>query len=131
MRAPARQAGFSLLEVLVAFVILALSLGVILQIVSTGLRNAVLAEEYAVASAYASSKLAELSLQEASRLENDEGEFESGHGWRVEVREFPLDDEEEWRSSLVLYLVRVSVSWGTGRDARVFELETLRSGAKQ
>lgn len=130
MRAPVKQAGFSLLEVLVAFVILALSLGVILQIVSSGLRSASLAEDYAMASAHAASKLAELNLEKPERLENEQGEFESGKRWRVEVEEFPLEDEDEWRSPLVLYLVRVSVSWGAGREARTFELETLRSGAK-
>lgn len=52
------QRGFSLLEVLVAFAILSIALGVLLQIFATGMRNVGLSEEYSQAALYAESILA-------------------------------------------------------------------------
>lgn len=51
------QRGFSLLEVLVAFAILSLSLGVLLQVFATGLRNAGVTDDYTRATLYAESIL--------------------------------------------------------------------------
>ncbi|MDV7399945.1 type II secretion system protein, partial [Arthrospira platensis SPKY1] len=72
-----RQHGFSLLEVLVAFAILSISLGAILQVFATGLRNAGMADDYTRATLYAESILAAIG-REAS----------PGAG----VREGPIDD---------------------------------------
>ncbi|MGZ8224716.1 MAG: type IV pilus modification PilV family protein, partial [Methylobacter sp.] len=44
-----KQAGFSLLEILIAFTILAFSLSILLNIFSTGANTAVVAEEYTAA----------------------------------------------------------------------------------
>ena len=41
-----KQKGFSLLEVLVAFSILAIAMGALMQVFATGLRNTALAEEW-------------------------------------------------------------------------------------
>ena len=51
------QRGLSLIEVLVAFVVLALTLGVILQIFSGGLRNARLSDAYTRALLLAETRL--------------------------------------------------------------------------
>ena len=59
---PAGQAGFSLLEMLVAFTILAFSLVVILRIFSSGIGTAVTAEEYTAAVQIAESLLAKTGL---------------------------------------------------------------------
>jgi general secretion pathway protein I len=53
-----RENGFSLLEILVAFAILALSIGVLLNIFSRGLRTAIVAEEYQQALAIAEAQMA-------------------------------------------------------------------------
>ena len=83
------SAGFSLIEVLVAFVILALTLSVIMRIFSGGLRNVALAEDYSRAALLAESRLAELSVQP---LEGEAGgEFDGKYRWRSTVRPW-VDD---------------------------------------
>ena len=52
------QGGYSLLEVLVAFAILALAVGTILSLFATGLRNTAVASDYARALTLAESQLA-------------------------------------------------------------------------
>jgi len=56
-QAPRHQRGFSLIEILVAFMILAMSLTVIFRIFSGGLRNVALSEDYARAVLVAQSQL--------------------------------------------------------------------------
>lgn len=58
-----RQTGFSLLEVLVAFSILALSMGTLMQIFSGGLRNVGLSEDYARAVAIAEDQLVAIGIE--------------------------------------------------------------------
>ena len=89
---PARQAGFTLLEVLTAFVLLAVALASILQIFSSGLRDAQLADEYARAVMMAQSRLAAYSA--AERL--DEGSTSGSEGpfaWTVSA--VPYDERLE------------------------------------
>jgi len=63
MRAKHQQ-GFSLIEILVAFVILAMSLTVIFRIFSGGLRNVALSEDYAQAVLVAESQLSAIGVSE-------------------------------------------------------------------
>ncbi len=67
MNARARQAGFTLLEVVVAFVVLALVLGTVMQIFSSGLARAGDLEEYSAAMNVAQTKLAAAGVEEAVR----------------------------------------------------------------
>ena len=81
---PARQAGFTILEVLTAFVVFAVALAALLQVFSGGLRDAQLADEYARAVMMSQSRLAAYSA--AERLEEvaasgSEGPF----AWTVSV----------------------------------------------
>lgn len=105
------SAGFSLIEVLVAFVILALTLSVIMRIFSGGLRNVVLAEDYSRAALLAESRLAELSVQP---LEGEAGgEFDGKYRWRSMVRPW-ADDVGVPSVELPVRLmeIEVKVAWG-------------------
>ncbi len=121
-----RQRGFSLLEVLVAFAILSVSLGVLLQVFATGLRNAGLADDYSQATLYADSILAaygrEAPLGEGVR----EGPINDRFSWRgvVSLQTEGLPDPEKTR--MRAYRIRIEVFWRGLAQTRSVVLETLR-----
>lgn len=120
------SAGFSLLEVLVAFVILALTLSVIMRIFSGGLRNVVLADEYSRAVLLAESRIAELGAQP---IEGEaRGEFDKQFRWHSTVRPW-LDDAGAGSQPLPVRLmeIEVRVAWGEeGGKSREVGLSTLQ-----
>lgn len=80
--------GFSLLEVLVAFVILALAMTVLMQIFSRGLIGADLAERYSKAALLAESKLAAIGVEEPLKEGTYSGKFDEDFSWQLVVKPF-------------------------------------------
>ena len=120
------ERGFTLLEVLVAFAILALSLGVLMQVFATGLRTTVIAEEYTQAAMYAESILAAVGADEALSEGEEAGRINDIFSWRSTVQPYVSEDLEEEELRMDAYRVAVEVSWeGSGRGRSVV-LETLR-----
>ena len=119
--------GFSLLEVLVAFSVLSLTLAVVLQIFSTGLRAGVLSEEYARATALAESKLAELGRLGPIQETTEEGAFDEIYRWQLDVN--PPDwweEVEREQIPVIPYEVHVTVLWTGPNRQRSLRLSTLR-----
>ena len=122
-RAP--QRGFSLVEMLVAMVILSLSLGVLYQAAAGAIRNARVSGEYTQAVILAESKLAEYGYVTAENffVQDRLGAFFwSVQSWPVTPLEYD-DDEEPVEEAYPLQFLRAEVSWGEG--ARVRELDLL------
>ena len=124
-----KQQGFSLLEILIAFSILALSLGILLKIFSAGVNTAVVAEDYTAAVQIAESLMAKtgvetpLQADQASGLENEK------YHWLVEVSPFEFNPENVDTTAItaVLFKVKVIVSWGDDNaNDRQVELTTLK-----
>jgi len=124
-----KQQGFSLLEILIAFSILALSLGILLKIFSAGVNTAVVAEDYTAAVQIAESLMAKtgvatpLQANQASGMENEK------YHWLVEVSPFEFNPENVDPTALtaVLFKVKVTVSWGDDNvNDRKIELTTLK-----
>ncbi len=119
--------GFTLLEVLVAFAVLAVSLGVLFQIFSTGTRASRAAEAYTHATLLAESKLAAVGIEEPLDEGERTGEFDNGFDWRVAVRPYRPDGQEaDGPRSLLAYEVGVTVSWNGGGGEKSVPLTTLR-----
>jgi general secretion pathway protein I len=121
-----RCRGFTLLEVLVAFVILALSLGVLLGIFSAGLRNTRLAADYSAAVALAESKLAEVGVTAPLVPGIEEGAGAGLFRWRSEVVEMDPVDGTSGIGAARLYRVEVDVTWESMLGPRTVSLATLR-----
>jgi general secretion pathway protein I len=124
---PASMHGFTLLEVLVAFLVLSLSVSVLLRIVSQSLAALDSAEHYQSALQLAESRLA-LVLVELNRDSQgkQEGRVDSDYRWQSEIKPYHFDNQEAGAHYPINpWLIRVSVSWGH-RPAQRVSLSTVR-----
>lgn len=124
------SAGFSLLEVLVAFTILALVLGAVFQVVVSGLRAAGAGEEYTRAALLAQSKLAELSVRERAPDGVEEGTFDDKFSWRATFAPYLFEREPAGSLDIDRLAVRpltvtVEVFWQEAPSQRSVRLTTL------
>lgn len=125
-----RDAGFTLVEVLVAFVIAALALGVLYRGGVDGLLSARVAGRMEEAVARAQSRLAGLCHGAKLTDGTQSGDDGGGFSWRASVATaasvaVPRGTAEEARRPLraTLFAVHVTVSWGS-LPARQVSLDT-------
>ncbi|MCI0654892.1 MAG: type II secretion system GspH family protein [Methylococcaceae bacterium] len=122
------EAGFTLLEILVAFSILAITLGILLQIFSKGIHLASTGEQYSRALLLAESMLDTVGRTEEIEVGESAGEIDDFYEWSIAVR---LYEDEDLDAEVVsppfsLYRVQVSVRF----ENRAVVLETLRFGPR-
>jgi len=88
--------GFTLLEILVAIAILAISLTVILQLFSGGLRSTRVSDRYSRGVFHAREKMEEILVEDRLDEGIREGEFDDAYKWRTRiVRMVPPEEEEK------------------------------------
>jgi len=125
--------GFSLLEILVAFIIMALTLGVLFQVFSSGLRTAMVAEEYGEATRLAGSLLTELSGVRPLERGERSGHFEdTPYRWWASIAPMSMQEQAPTASERFDTLeIVVRVSWAAGVGNRNVELRTVRLEARR
>ena len=122
MTARRRQRGFTLIEVVVAFVILALSLGAIYESFGGSLRRTATASKRELAALRAESLLAEFRGSGGLAPQPRSGNDSAGNQWRILTK--PYSAELADKSAWVAEAVTVEVSWGAQASHRL-KLETV------
>lgn len=128
-----RAGGFTLLEVLLAFVVFALSFAVVLEIMSGSMRNTVRARDFTEASLVAQSLMDQVGLgiplEAGVQVEGEEGNYR----WRVDIYAFeglPEDSRSLELSALTqveLLEVECLVTWGQFPRERTSQFNTVRA----
>jgi len=122
----ARDSGFTLLEVLVAFAILAFTLAAAYGVFSDASRSVAAGERYGLALALAENRLAEVDAARPDEAWDGAGSFADIYRWEVETR--PLEDGLDESVQLAPVHVSVTVTWDGGGPVT---LETIRLRARQ
>ena len=122
-----RLGGFTLLETLVALSVLAISLGVVYQVFSSSLRGTELANDYAKASMYADSHLAQIGEKVHQLVGTSEGAYNSRYQWQLNVQPLKANNTRQIIiDSIQSYQVVLKVTWKGRNGPRSIQTMTFR-----
>lgn len=117
------ESGFTLLEIIIALVILGIGFALAMELLATGVRSAKASEDYTQAILLARQKMAEIAATRNLEGSADAGEFGGGFRWASEIQ--PLPQEEDM--PVQLYQVRVRIAWpGRRGGEKSLDLYSLR-----
>jgi general secretion pathway protein I len=128
--------GFTLLEVLLAFVIFAMSFAVVLQIISGSIRNTMRSKQYTEVALIAQSVMdtvgLEIPLEEGGQASGESGQYR----WSVEIYPYELPEEREADfaslqiadlTGIDLLQVELIVAWGESPADRSRRFSTVKA----
>ena len=121
-----KQHGFTLLETLVALSVLAISLGVTYQVFSSALHGSTLADDYAKASMYADSHLAEVGKKVHLLPNVSEGSYNQRYRWKLEVQSLDASNSSNPLEAVKRYQVVLNVFWRSSTGERSIRATTFR-----
>lgn len=129
-----RRQGFTLIEVVAAFAILALGLGLSMSIATSAIHQARRAATFTEASLHARSLLDTIGAGERLEEGTLEGEFDDRYSWQLDIVEWepelieglPLPSVQVL-SPVQMYRLELTVRWQEGEHARESRYATLRT----
>jgi general secretion pathway protein I len=125
-----KQNGFTLLEVLVAFTMLAVTFGTVMQIIAGSSKNTVKASQNTKIAMLSQSKLDELGLLEVIEEGSTSGYFDDNTSWILEIIPYEAPYEGDFNqdfSAIDLMEVKLIVINEQGNNQHVTEFNTLRA----
>ena len=130
-----RQVGFTLIEIVVAFVMLALVLGVSYEVFSTGMKRAGDLEDYSRALAIAQSQIAQSSIGETFEEGQVAGESEDRRfRWTTSTAPYEVNPDPAKLAQAAYFPVRIAVhvTWQSAtQQEKALDLATLVVGRIQ
>ena len=122
--------GFTLMEILVALMVLSISMTVILQLFSGGLRSEKMSEDYQQALFYAKEAMEEILLRQELQEGTFSGAFDEKYNWTMEITaDKPLGISRI--KTLYPFYITMNVNWLPGRGGKHFSLTTLHIAKKK
>jgi general secretion pathway protein I len=82
-----RQAGFSLIEMVAAFLVFAIGMGVMMQILATSMHNTRQSSAYTMAALWAQSKLDVVGVGTPIEPGSSNGSFDDDYSWQLDVQQ--------------------------------------------
>ena len=125
------KSGFALIEILVAVSVLAISLVVIFQLFSGGLKSRQLSEKYARGVFHAREKMAEILLSPDLSEGETQGEFEDAYEWQAVITPVVAGDNEEKNLPVNLMSIWIQINWRDGEKEKSFVIGTLKAVEKE
>lgn len=125
--------GFTLIEVVAAFSILALGLALSMQIATTAMRQTRQASEHTIAALHAQSLLDTTGVGERIEIGETDGEFDDGYRWHLIVAPYELGAEglpeglDPTTAPVQLLELTLTISWERGGQTARSEFRTLRA----
>jgi general secretion pathway protein I len=130
VRARADQSGFALIEVLVAFIIAAVALGLLFQAASSSGSAARQAGNYEEAVSRAKSRMAAVGQESDVAAGDRQGDDGGNYRWRVKISPSavakPPQEAGPTPARLTLFNVEVTISWADGNHQREVVLHSQR-----
>jgi general secretion pathway protein I len=124
------NSGFALIEILVAVSVLAITLVVIFQLFSGGLKSRKLSEHYARGVFHAREKMAEILLTPDLSEGEIQGGFEDAYEWQAVITRVVSDDNEE-KLPVNLLNIKIQINWREGEKEKSFVIDTLKVAEKE
>ena len=133
MSSPGASQGFTLLELLLAFVVFALGFATVLEILSGSMRNTVRARHHSEAALTAQSLMdqvgLEIPLQDGYTANGESGEY----NWEIDIYNYSNTGENVHSvelaelTSITLLQVDLSISWGAPPRDQTRDFSTVRA----
>jgi general secretion pathway protein I len=145
IRLPVRQRGFTLIELVAAFLIFALGFGILLQILSTCLHSTAQSADYTRAALWAQSLIDMQGVGEPLQEGSSSGRFDDKFTWQMNVAKIDPPEEPQTGgvtpgnqnqqgpqvttvgNTIDLYQLELIVSWGSYYMSHNAKFVTLRA----
>jgi general secretion pathway protein I len=82
-----RQAGFSLIEMVAAFLVFAIGMGVLMQVLATSMHSTRTSGDYTMAALWAESKLDVVGVGEPIEAGSSSGRFDDDYSWQLDIQQ--------------------------------------------
>ena len=119
-----KQDGFTLIETLVATMILAIGIVTIIQLFTGGLRSVSTSENYSQAIFHAREKMNEILMAESLAEGIVEGTFDDGYQWQAELIEIK-GQSDKVNLPISKFSVHLIIQWNQGSRTKKIELNSI------